>query len=375
MVKFLHTADWQLGMTRYFFSEGAQEKYNQARFDGIRAMGRIAKEEGCSFMLVCGDAFESNQVDRKTVTRALEAIKDVPVPVFMLPGNHDPLNAASVYLSSAFEKKPANLRIIETSTPIRIGGEVEIIGAPWISKKPACNPLEELLATLEPAAGVTRIIAAHGMVDQFTPDRDAPGVMAVEVLERAISDRKADFIALGDRHSLTRVGSSDRIWYSGTPEATDYSEVQSGCANIVEIDGKNISTRAVDVGTWQFIDKGRFDLNTAEEAESLRALLSGVENKERTVLCIHCVGSLSLSLWERLQEDLDTAKDLLAYLDVREDDLMIIPDDVIINDMGFSGFADLTVRKLRAQIAGGGEDSGVSRDALMLLMRLARGNV
>ena len=374
MVKFLHTADWQLGMTRYFFSEGAQEKYNQARFDAIRAMGRIAKEEGCSFMLVCGDAFESNQVDRKTVMRALEAIKDVPVPVFMLPGNHDPLNAASVYRSSSFEKKPANLQIIETSTPINIRGEVEIIGAPWVSKKPAYNPLEELLAMLEPAACVTRIIAAHGIVDQFTPDRDAPGVMAVEMLDQAIADRKADFIALGDRHSLTEVGNSGRIWYSGTPEATEYSEVRSGCANIVEIDGKNISTRAVAVGTWQFIDKGRFDLNTADEAESLQAFLNGIENKERTVLCISCVGSISLSLWERLQEDFNTATDLLAVLDIREDDLMVVPDDSDFKDLGFSGFADAAVKRLREQVTGGGENTSVSRDALMLLMRLAGGN-
>ncbi|MFH1743057.1 MAG: metallophosphoesterase, partial [bacterium] len=93
-LRFLHTSDWQLGMTRHFLAEGAQERYSQARFDAIRTMGRIAKDEECQFMLVCGDVFESNQVDRKTVARALEALKDVPVPVFILPGNHDPLNAA-----------------------------------------------------------------------------------------------------------------------------------------------------------------------------------------------------------------------------------------------------------------------------------------
>ena len=91
-LRFLHTSDWQLGMTRHFLSEGAQERYSQARFDAIRTMGRVAKDEKCQFMLVCGDAFESNQVDRKTVARALEALKEVPVPVFILPGNHDPLN-------------------------------------------------------------------------------------------------------------------------------------------------------------------------------------------------------------------------------------------------------------------------------------------
>ena len=55
MIRFLHTSDWQWGMTRHFFSEGAQERYSQSRFDAIRSMGQIAKENECRFMLVCGD--------------------------------------------------------------------------------------------------------------------------------------------------------------------------------------------------------------------------------------------------------------------------------------------------------------------------------
>ena len=44
MIRFLHTGDWQLGMTRHFFSEGVQERFAQSRFDAIRELGRIAKE-------------------------------------------------------------------------------------------------------------------------------------------------------------------------------------------------------------------------------------------------------------------------------------------------------------------------------------------
>ena len=56
-MRFLHTSDWQFGMTRHFLSEEAQARYTQARFDAIRTMGRIAKEKQCQFMLVCGDSF------------------------------------------------------------------------------------------------------------------------------------------------------------------------------------------------------------------------------------------------------------------------------------------------------------------------------
>ena len=176
MIRFLHTSDWQLGMTRHFLSEGAQERYSQARFDAIRTMGRIAKDENCQFMLVCGDAFESNQVDRKTVARAMEALKEVSVPVFILPGNHDPLNAASVYRSSTFiERKPAQVQVIETAAPIKIAEGVELVGAPWMSKRPVTNPIEEAINALTPANGVTASAWVTGQSIRLRQTWNPPG--------------------------------------------------------------------------------------------------------------------------------------------------------------------------------------------------------
>jgi len=137
VIRFLHTSDWQLGMTRHFFSEGVQERFAQSRFDAIRELGRVAEDENCRFMVVCGDVFESILVDRKTVFRALEALKDVSIPVYLLPGNHDPLNAASVYRSVTFlDRKPAHVHVIEDTIPIPIDKYSEIIGIPWTSKRP-----------------------------------------------------------------------------------------------------------------------------------------------------------------------------------------------------------------------------------------------
>ena len=50
--RFLHTADWQLDMTRHFFSEGVQEEFAQSRFDAIRELGRVTEEEDCQFMVL-----------------------------------------------------------------------------------------------------------------------------------------------------------------------------------------------------------------------------------------------------------------------------------------------------------------------------------
>ncbi len=112
-----------------------------------------------------------------------------------------------------------------------------------MSKRPAANPIEEALNALTPASGIIRICMGHGAVDTLTPDRDAAGIIEVAAIERAISEGKVHFVALGDRHSLTKVGNGDRIWYSGTPESTDFSETHSGYALIVDVGDGHVATK------------------------------------------------------------------------------------------------------------------------------------
>lgn len=372
MIRFLHTSDWQLGMTRHFLSEEAQARYTQARFDAIRTMGRIAKEKQCQFMLVCGDSFESNQVDRKTVARAIEALKEVTVPVYLLPSNHDPLDAASVYHSSTFiEKKPAHVHIIENTEPVQVGEGIELVGAPWLSKRPNGNPIIDLLNSLPPAVGIKRICAGHGIVDIFTPDKDAENVIAVSKLEAAISEGRVHFIALGDRHSLTRIGSGDRIWYSGTPESTDFREEHSGFCQIVTMDAGHVTTEEAKIGQWSFSEE-LVDLNTEDDVESLRKKLENASNRERSVVKMDFKGSLTLSLNGVLQNHILAANDVLAGLVINADNLLVIPNDTDFIDLGFSGFADATIKRLRDKIDQGGPEGAVARDAFMLLLRLSK---
>ena len=372
--RFLHTSDWQLGMTRHFLSAGAQERYSQARFDAIRTMGQVVKDQNCQCMLVCGDAFESNLVDRKTVACAMEALKEVPVPVYILPGNHDPLNAASVYRSSTFiERKPPQVHVIESANPILIAGGVELVGAPWMSKRPAANPITEAILSLAPANKVIRICMGHGAVDTLTPGVESAGTISVAALERAIAEGKIHFVALGDRHSLTKVGGGERIWYSGTPEATDFGETKSGYAHIVEIGDDNVTTGSIQTGHWRFSERERIDLNTADDVDALQKSLEAIENKERTVIRLNLVGSLSLAAYGALQKHLITVKDVFGAFDVGEGALMVLPDDTDFANLGFSGFADGTVQRLRSKIADGGDGATTAREALMLMLRLAGG--
>ncbi len=112
-MRFVHTADWQLGMTRRFLGAGrpgqaageAQARFAQARLDAVAALGRVAADEGAAFVVVCGDVFESNLVGPDVVGRACEALRTFTVPVLLLPGNHDPADAALVMRRADFARR------------------------------------------------------------------------------------------------------------------------------------------------------------------------------------------------------------------------------------------------------------------------------
>ena len=121
MVKFLHTADWQLGMARHYLGHDAQARFSGARLDIIEQMARLAVSEQCEFVVVCGDVFESNQVQRQVLVRSFEKMAAFPqLNFFLLPGNHDPLDASSIYSSPTFiERCPGNVKVLKGFEPVQ----------------------------------------------------------------------------------------------------------------------------------------------------------------------------------------------------------------------------------------------------------------
>lgn len=376
MTRFLHTSDWQLGMTRHYLKEGEQDKFAQARIDAIRKLSEVAAAENCEFIVVSGDVFDSNQVDRKTAVRALETLGSVPIPVYLLPGNHDPLNEASVFRSQVFlDRKPDKVHVLENETPIQVTESVEIVGAPWMAKKIVHDPVAKACTELEPARGL-RICVAHGMVDTLSPSPDDLGLISLEDAEKLISEGVIHYLALGERHSVEEVGSTGRMWFSGSPEPTAYRESKPGYTLIVDLDEKSCNVKEVPVGTWKFIEE-RITLNNDEDLQILEERLTGIENKERTIVKLRFEGALNLAQRARLQDILDHIQDLLAALEIRDKDpgkeLVIIPEETDFEELGFSGFAQKAMDSIREQAAVEGEEGATARDALALLVRLSGG--
>lgn len=371
MIRFIHSSDLQLGMTRWFLSEDAQHRFTQDRIDAIRRMGALAVEHQAQFMVVAGDLFESNQVAAQTVTRALKAFEAVPVPVFLLPGNHDPLDAGSVYRQTAFsEHCPDNVLVIRDLAPIPVPGldRVEVVGAPWFGKHPLTDLVAELSASLKPAPRC-RIAVAHGALSSLSPDALNPAVIDLTSAREAIELGKFQYLALGDRHSATEVASG--IHYSGAPVATDFDEVDPGNCLLVELDARvGSKVRPLRVSDWRFVDRD-WDLSGAADVAAFRDWLGGFAIPERTVLQFGFTGTLSVAEHAALMDALEQAEWLFAGVRFhdRTSDLAVMPDDADAEAIGLAGYESAAWQELAEQAANG---DVAARDALALFYRLAR---
>ena len=72
-MRFIATADWQLGMTAHFLDDDARARFHQARLDAVGEIGRIAAGRDAGFVVVGGDVFESNQLDKSFPYRSLDS--------------------------------------------------------------------------------------------------------------------------------------------------------------------------------------------------------------------------------------------------------------------------------------------------------------
>ncbi|MCZ7536591.1 MAG: hypothetical protein M5T61_12260 [Acidimicrobiia bacterium] len=108
---------------------------------------------------------------------------------------------------------------------------------------------------------------------------------------------------------------------------------------------------------------------------ALEHLLTALPEKDRTVVKLSFVGTLSLRESTRLEEMLDHHRDLFAALETweRHTDLAVLPDDGDYGALELTGFARDTFAELAERARSTGEDATAASDALALLYRLAGG--
>lgn len=228
----------------------------------------------------------------------------------------------------------------------------------------ACDGLDE--------DDVIRVVVGHGAVDTLSPDTANPALISRVSLEERIHTGQIHYVALGDRHSTTDVGQTGRVWYSGAPEPTRYDEVDPGNVLIVDLDGGQITVEPRTVGTWRFLQQDQ-ELTGDADIDGLQEWLSGIDDKDRTIVKLALVGQVSLAQKARLDDLLEHHIDLFAALETweRRSDLVVVPDDDDMSNLVVSGFAREALEDLAELAESPDERSVAARDAMALLHRLA----
>lgn len=295
MIRFLHTADWQIGMKAAGLG-AASQRVREARLDSIRRIIAIAKDRSIEVILVAGDVFEDNAVDRLLVRKVGEALSGYPGKTFIIPGNHDPLVPGSVWEHPVWNDLP-NVTVVREPAPIALEG-CTLYPCPLKAKYSPRNPTSWIDAhASEPIA----IGLAHGTVEGL------PGMEPDYPIPRDAASRTGlDYLAIGHWHSYSAFPDSNgqsRMAYSGTHETTKFGERDSGNLLIVEVEARGALPKIQSVPTgqlnWHSAD---LTLDRDHAIEQAFEILAKVENPSESLVRLRLSGLLRAADRDRLAE-------------------------------------------------------------------------
>jgi DNA repair exonuclease SbcCD nuclease subunit len=291
-VRFIHSADWQLGAHFTQFEENAK-RLRAARLETLRRTVELAAARGVDALLMAGDLFEDNQVDSRLVEEVADLLAGQSTPVFILPGNHDPASGSgSVWQRDVWKGLPDHVRTFEKAGCAPLG-EGWLLASPLFQKRSTKDPSQKLESLLsELPSDAVKVGMTHGSLaipGQHQPD-DHP------IDPNAATRIGLDYLALGHWHNW-REEDGGRVLLPGTPEQDKWDTRDCGWVALVEIDGPGRSPRVtrekVSTLEWHSLE-----FNCAHpdaEMERLASELARLEpQKDTIILRVELQGELGL---------------------------------------------------------------------------------
>lgn len=383
---FIHTADWQIGKRFGGFDAHLAGRLQEARLDAIDRIAAAASAHGARHVLVAGDVYDAPDLAERTLRQALTRMGQHRDLVWvLLPGNHDPGGAGSVWARvRQIVGASRHVIIADKPEPVTLAQGIDVLPAPLTAKATLRDPTAWMDSASNGDAHL-RIGLAHGAVHGFGSSGESQIPIDAGRVERA----RLDYLALGDWHGMKQV--SERCWYSGTPEPDNFANNPKGQVLAVTLERQGpgrraaVNVRAVTTGHYAWARVERPITSGADIALLDKEIAALSQPQSRLLVSLRLSGSLSLAehgLLEHLRADLDAR---LQYLDWR-DHAVALSGDVDASDMEALAGSDGELRKVATRLGAlAREDAGetregggaapapaVARTALLRLMALAR---
>ncbi len=278
-MKFLHTADWQIGMGFAVLGDKG-ERVRTARLEAARKVADCARREQVDFVVVAGDTFDDNGIARIKIRETAKILASSGCPVYLIPGNHDRIMAGSVWEDSAWKELPG-LHVLTAAEPVQAPGATL-----YPCPVSAIDSRDDATDWIRPQGGGIAIGIAHGAVEN-----PAYGEQVSPIARDAAERHELDYLALGHLHSKRLYaggGGHTRMAYCGTHEATKFDERDSGNALVVEIAGRGAAPQIQTLRTG-CLNWRKFSLRTGKPGEiaALAEELDGLPAPEQTL--VECV--------------------------------------------------------------------------------------
>jgi DNA repair exonuclease SbcCD nuclease subunit len=366
-MKFIHTADWQLGKALGRFQPEVRATLSEARFDAIDAIGRAAGEHGADHVLVAGDIFDTEGPEDRTIVQAISRMERHPCRWWLLPGNHDFLRNDGLW-DRVRRRAGERITVLSEARPHEIEPGVWLLPAPLTHRLNLDDPTEAF-DTMDTPGARLRIGLAHGSIRDFGSRGEAGNQLAPDRARRS----NLDYLALGDWHGVLKIDA--RTWYSGTPETERFKRDDPGHALVVDLEpGRDPIVSPVQTGRFRWLTREWTVSDLADFDSQCDALLGSLEPSavllELSLSGITNLGDRSAIL-SKLENEIAHR---LRYLDVRASDLVGRPTQEDLDTLTVEGVLGVAANKLNARIEAGGTDALLARRALeRLFVEYSRG--
>lgn len=372
MVRFIHTADWHLGLKTIQLGEKGREA-KAMRFETVARIIKLAKEKSVDFIIITGDTFDDHNVDNIVVRRAVEILNAAaPIAVYILPGNHDPFIAGGVWDRTEWEDRIGDhVILLKNEEKIAVNEIIEMYPCPLKQKKSPIDPTEWIPIRTSNDHHI-RIGIAHGNLDILSKKSDFP------IAPDRCKNSGLNYLALGEWHSSKIM---DRLAYPGSPEPTSFNDSDTGKILVVEIKDADSEPviEPITVGKlkWGIVSK---TINDQSDLISLETFMKELENPTIQVIRMNIkIESMDTEIFTRLSTLRKQLGEDIFYMDWSEDDLVMPPLSLPKIPEGILSQVDDALSKiLSSQIPDGpahkfaSENHEDIENARLLLHRLSR---
>lgn len=365
MIKFLHTADWQIGKSFAYIDKDQEVFLRTQRIETVRKIGKIASDNKVDFVLVAGDVFDSNLVEFKTLRQTFSAMADTfQGKWFLLPGNHDSAETISVWTTLRQNCSSENIIILDKPKPYLFKDlNCVILPAP-LQRRHDMRDLTEWFDDYKSEPGVIRLGIAHGsMSNRLQVRGEAPNNIADTRADTA----RLDYLALGDWHGTMEIG--PRTYYSGTPETDRFRDNDPGNVLIVKIaeSGAKPEVETLRSGHYLWLQHDQ-NIFAADDIESVRNMLNATgESLNKILLRLKLTGTVNLENRALIKSELDKLEADLFYINLDDQALLAEPTADDLDEIDRSGFVRHAVNELVTMAK---DEANPEKDAARLALQI-----